>query len=94
MKYEYNAIQNITFLKDSFLNKLGEEGWELITHAYNPDTCDHFYTFKREKVSPQDIPAMIEKINTIDKNNPELKEYRDKIERGNKQYFNSTVPLK
>ena len=104
MKYEYNAIQNSTFLRDKFLNHLGEEGWELITHAYNPDTCDHFYTFRREKVSPQDTPAyrideekierLMDMLHEIDKENPEIKEYRDKIERGNKQYFNSTVPLK
>ena len=66
MKYEYNAIQNSTFLKDSILNKLGEEGWELITHAYNPDTCDHFYTFKRKKVSPQDTPVYRIKEDKID----------------------------
>ena len=66
MKYEYNAIQNSTFLRDKFLNHLGEEGWELITHAYNPDTCDHFYTFKREKVSPQDVPVYRIKEDKID----------------------------
>lgn len=51
MKFEYNAINNPTFLGDRLLNKLGEEGWELVSHAYNSNTCDHFYTFKREKIS-------------------------------------------
>ena len=53
MKYEYNAINNPTFLGDGLLNKLGEDGWELVSHAYNSNTCDHFYTFKREKAEEQ-----------------------------------------
>lgn len=58
MKYEYNAINNPTFLGDRLLNKLGEDGWELVSHAYNSNTCDHFYTFKREKSAlPKAIPS-------------------------------------
>lgn len=63
IKYEYNAINNPQFLGDRLLNKLGEDGWELVSHAYNSNTCDHFYTFKREKdevVKPQDTPAVCE----------------------------------
>lgn len=52
-QYEYNAINNPTFLGDRLLNKLGEEGWELVSHAYNSNTCDHFYTFKREKIEEE-----------------------------------------
>ena len=68
----------------------GADYAEQYFHYSDEDMAEEYL----KEVSPQDIPAMIEKINTIDKNNPELKEYRDKIERGNKQYFNSTVPLK
>ena len=53
MKYEYNAIYNPKFLGNQSLNRLGEQGWELVSHAYNSDTCDHFYTFKREKTEEQ-----------------------------------------
>jgi len=49
---------------------------------------------KREKTSPQDPAILVDEINAIDKDNPFLKEYREKIDKANKQYFNSTVPLK
>ena len=49
-QYEYNAINNPTFLGDRLLNKLGDEGWELVSHACDSTTLNHFYTFKREKV--------------------------------------------
>ena len=52
-KYEYNAINNPTSLGDRLLNKLGEEGWELVSHAYDTITFCHFYTFKREKAEEQ-----------------------------------------
>jgi hypothetical protein len=56
IKYEYNAINNPQFLGDRLLNRLGENGWELVSHAYNSNTCDHFYTFKREKMEV--IPSL------------------------------------
>ena len=56
IKYEYNAINNPKFLGDRLLNKLGENGWELVSHAYNSNTCDHFYTFKRIKIEV--IPSL------------------------------------
>ena len=52
-KYEYNAVYNPKFLGDALLNRLGEQGWELVSHAYNSNTCDHFYTFKREKIEEE-----------------------------------------
>ena len=69
MKYEYNTINNPTFLGDRLLNKLGDEGWELITHAYNSNTCDHFYTFKRVKVEeePGWVDPMIEHLDREEK---------------------------
>ena len=107
MKYEYNTISNSEYLGDRFLNKLGEVGWELVSHTYIPDRHTHYYTFKREKVSTQD-PAI--EINPNPKGIDvwkELyeryklteeyvkdKEYRDMIHKGNKQYFNSNIPLK
>lgn len=86
IKFEYNAINNPTFLGDRLLNKLGEEGWELVSHAYNSNTCDHFYTFKREKVSTQD-PAHYESreitVEDIHKIHREMmeKERTDEMER-------------
>jgi hypothetical protein len=60
MKYEYNAINNPQFLGDRLLNKLGEDGWELVSHAYNSNNCDHFYTFKREKIAyPKGIASTL-----------------------------------
>jgi len=56
IKYEYNAINNPQFLGDRLLNRLGESGWELVSHAYNSNTCDHFYTFKRMKIEV--IPSL------------------------------------
>lgn len=49
---------------------------------------------KREKTSPQDPAILVDEINAIDKDNPFLKEYREKIDKANKQYFNINVPLK
>ena len=63
IKYEYNAINNPQFLGDRLLNKLGEDGWELVSHAYNSNTCDHFYTFKREKIA---LPKGIASTQTYD----------------------------
>ena len=63
MKYEYNAVYNPKFLGDALLNRLGEQGWELVSHAYNSNTCDHFYTFKREKI---DKPESITDNQTYD----------------------------
>ena len=57
IKYEYNAISNSTFLGDRLLNKLGEDGWELVSHACDSTTLNHYYTFKREKSAlPKAIP--------------------------------------
>ena len=69
IKYEYNAINNPKFLGDRLLNKLGENGWELVSHAYNSNTCDHFYTFKRVKVEeePGWVDPMIEHLDREEK---------------------------
>ena len=57
MKYEYNAINHSIFLGDRLLNKLGEDGWELVSHACDSTTLNHYYTFKREKSAlPKAIP--------------------------------------
>ena len=50
MKYEYNTISNSEYLGDGLLNRLGENGWELVSHTYVPDRSTHYYAFKREKV--------------------------------------------
>jgi len=56
MKYEYYVITNSTYLGDKLLNKLGEEGWELVTHMHQDMVVSHVYTFKREKIAyPKDI---------------------------------------
>jgi hypothetical protein len=78
-QYEYNVITNETFLNERLLNKLGMEGWSLSSHTYShfPHTPDrHVYTFKREKVSPQDTPAIEDRIKAIDK---EIKEREQEI---------------
>ncbi len=62
---------------------------------------------KREKTSPQNpvvveytpkgsttIEELYKKYKLSEEENKELKEYREKIDKANKQYFNSTVPLK
>lgn len=63
---------------------------------------------KREKTSPQDPAVLVEytpkgsttieelykKYKLTEEENKELKEYREKIDKANKQYFNSTRPLK
>ena len=69
IKYKYNAIHNPTFLGDRLLNKLGEDGWELVSHAYNSNTCDHFYTFKRVKVEeePGWVDPMMEHLDREEK---------------------------
>ena len=69
IKYKYNAIHNPTFLGDRLLNKLGEDGWELVSHAYNSNTCDHFYTFKRVKVEeePEWSDPMMEHLDREEK---------------------------
>lgn len=69
IKYEYNAINNPQFLGDRLLNKLGEDGWELVSHAYNSNTCDHFYTFKRVKVEeePGWVDPMMEHLDREEK---------------------------
>ncbi len=67
-QYEYYTLTNDTYLGEKILNKLGEAGWELITHAYQ-QTVHHVYTFKREKekASPQDISAIEDKIKDIER---------------------------
>ena len=68
-KYEYNAVYNPKFLGDALLNRLGEQGWELVSHAYNSNTCDHFYTFKREKIEeePGWVDPMMEMLDREEK---------------------------
>ena len=73
------------------------------------EIAERYYKWlEGKKVSPQD-PAieinpnpkgidiwkdLYERYKLTEKEGRELKEYRDMIDRGNKQYFNSTVPLK
>lgn len=53
-----------------------------------------FYEGTQQRTSPQDPAVLIDEINAVDKNNPFLKEYRENVDKANKQYFNSTRPLK
>lgn len=68
-RYEYNAINNPTPLGDRLLNKLGEEGWELVSHAYDSIAFNHYYTFKREKIEeePEWADRMIEHLEREEK---------------------------
>ena len=54
-QYEYDVIANVYYLTEEFLNALGKEGWELISHTYTgePIGTRHVYTFKREKAEEQ-----------------------------------------
>ena len=50
-KFEYNLFFDRRLELEQF-NKLGEEGWELVTHTIAVSTGGgfyHYYTFKREK---------------------------------------------
>ncbi len=55
-QWEYKGVSEADLLKlgkDDFaagLNKLGEEGWELVLHE------NHRYVFKRQKLAPLPIP--------------------------------------
>lgn len=66
-KYEYNTINNPTSLGDRLLNKLGEEGWELVSHAYDSTTYNHYYTFKREKIEEESVDPIIEHLDREEK---------------------------
>ena len=43
-KWEYKMVKNIMMTEDE-LNRLGREGWELVTYNYD----DNRYIFKRPK---------------------------------------------
>ena len=45
--YEYRTLSNQTYIEETLLNRLGEQGWELITHVYDTRLDRHIYTFKR-----------------------------------------------
>ena len=49
MKWEYKSFNQK--LTDSDLNRLGEEGWELIVHTavVNDSAFGQYYIFKRQK---------------------------------------------
>ena len=49
-KYEYKTFQRELY--DSELNKLGDEGWQLISHTavVNESSFGQYYVFMREKV--------------------------------------------
>lgn len=46
-KYEYKTFQNA--LSDTELNRLGEQGWELVAHTAFGSGMGQYYVFKREK---------------------------------------------
>jgi hypothetical protein len=50
-KYEYKAINHINELPESYLNELGEEGWELVNYVVTEIDGQHRYIFKKEKSS-------------------------------------------
>lgn len=52
-KWEYKHVA--VYLGELELNKLGQEGWELVSHSivnrngtFNSGTISHYYTFKRQ----------------------------------------------
>ena len=53
-QYEYNVIANLYYLKEELLNRVGKDGWELVSHTYTGELIGkHTYTFKREKAEEQ-----------------------------------------
>jgi hypothetical protein len=50
-KYEYKVVNHTQELPESYLNELGEEGWELVSYNVTEVEIQHRYAFKREKVS-------------------------------------------
>lgn len=54
-RWEYKTIYNVS---ESDLDKLGDEGWELVASAFNPGPNSLYYTLKRLK--PADAPKYVE----------------------------------
>ena len=54
-RWEYKTVYNVS---EADLDKLGDEGWELVASAYNPNGSSLYYTLKRPK--PADAPKYIE----------------------------------
>lgn len=89
-KYEYDVIANVYYLKEEFLNTLGKEGWELISHTYTgePLGTKHVYTFKREvieEVDKGDLSRYNEALSTLAKMKEEREE-NDYLEKHRKEY--------
>jgi len=52
-RWEYQTLTNKTGLRDSFLNKMGEDGWELISFNFSALSIEkNLYIFKRELTPP------------------------------------------
>jgi len=54
-RWEYKTAYNVS---ESDLDKLGDEGWELVASAFNPGPNSLYYTLKRLK--PADAPKYVE----------------------------------
>lgn len=50
-KYEYKAINHVNELPETYLNELGEEGWDLVSYMVTELDGQHRYIFKKEKSS-------------------------------------------
>lgn len=49
MKFEYKIMQEkYLLLSESELNRMGDQGWELVTHHYSSGV-GHTFIFKRQR---------------------------------------------
>ena len=49
--YEYKTVVHINELPESYLNELGEQGWDLVNYVVTEIDSQHRYIFKKEKSS-------------------------------------------
>ncbi|MBL8208020.1 MAG: hypothetical protein JNM09_27550, partial [Blastocatellia bacterium] len=54
-RWEYKTVYNVS---EADLDKLGDEGWELVASAFNPGPNSLYYTLKRPKSA--DAPKYVE----------------------------------